>query len=40
MGGKQWTAVAGSIVGDLHIKRNLPNQDAIAFYRLPEALPR
>jgi hypothetical protein len=35
MGGKQWTAVAGSVVGDLHIKKNLPNQDAIAFYRLP-----
>lgn len=35
MEAKQWTAVAGSVVGDLHIKRNLPNQDAIAFHRLP-----
>jgi hypothetical protein len=35
MGAKEWTALAGSVVGDLHIKKNLPNQDAIAFYRLP-----
>jgi len=39
MGGKQWAAVASSIVGDLHIKKNLPNQDAIAYYRLPGSDP-
>lgn len=35
MSGKQWTAVVASVIGDLHIKKNLPNQDAIAYYRLP-----
>lgn len=35
MEGKQWAAVASSIIGDLHIKKNLPNQDAIAYYKLP-----
>ena len=39
MEGKQWAAVASSIVGDLHIKKNLPNQDAIAYYRLPGRTP-
>ena len=35
MGTKQWTAVVGSVVGDLHKKKDLPNQDAIAFHKLP-----
>lgn len=35
MGGKQWAAVASSIIGNLHLKKNLPNQDSIAYYRLP-----
>jgi serine/threonine protein phosphatase PrpC len=39
MGVKQWAAVACSIVGNLHIKKNLPNQDAISFYNLPGSSP-
>lgn len=39
MEGKKWAAVASSIVGDLHIKKNLPNQDAIAYYKLPGSAP-
>lgn len=34
MGGSRWEAVACSIVGDLHIKKSLPNQDAIGFYKM------
>jgi serine/threonine protein phosphatase PrpC len=35
MEGNKWAAVKCSVVGDLHVKKNLPNQDAIAFYELP-----
>jgi serine/threonine protein phosphatase PrpC len=39
MGGKQWAAVASSVIGNLHLKKNLPNQDSIAYYRMPGNAP-
>lgn len=39
MEGNQWVVVACSIVGDLHIRKNLPNQDAIGFFKLPGGSP-
>jgi hypothetical protein len=35
MGGKQWAAITGSVIGDSHIRKRQPNQDAIRFCELP-----
>jgi len=39
MEGNQWAAIIRTVIGDLHIRKNLPNQDAILFSELPGGSP-